>query len=71
MTFVTFKMQAYTGWFLLNIWRNILHILTEFDTQKHQGKMKTKFEQGDLDLNFMKVICAKKVFTQYLKKYST
>ena len=32
--------------------KNISGILTKFGTQKHQGKMKRKFEPGDLDLIF-------------------
>ena len=43
---------AYVGWFLLNIWRNIWHILNKFGTQKHQDKTKIKFELDDIDLIF-------------------
>ena len=46
------QVMAYERWFLLNILRNILRILPKFDTQKHQDKMKPKFEHCDLDLIF-------------------
>ena len=51
---IALYMQAYANarWFPLNIWRNILHILTKFGTQKHQDKTKTELELGNLDLIF-------------------
>ena len=39
----SFKVTAYDRWFLLHNSRNIWRILTKFGTQKHQGKIKTKF----------------------------
>ena len=48
----SFKTMAHEIWFSLNIWRKIWRILTKFGTQNYQGKTKTKFELGELDLIF-------------------
>ena len=54
-----------------NCFRSISEEIFDVSSQKHQGKVKAKFELGDLDQNFkvMKVMCVREFPTQYLENY--
>ena len=61
--------DGHLKWLSLNIWRNIWCCLTKFGTEKHQGKVNTKFKLLNLDLFSRSQRSFKMVSAQYLKKY--